>query len=186
MNKPVLPLPERELCDYEKLRDKNVREIEKAMAESGFFEDLNEYKKKIGFSNEIQIKEKKTNNNVKKIEPVDKIEKEKGKKRSTRSKMIRQNMKSRKKNQVDKKKEHKKEYGINEDDKNKKEVEKKEWYKKEKETKKDLKTENDNLETGVEVKKPVNTATTPKTGLRETMPKNSDCYDDIDCFHLEY
>ena len=47
MNKPVLPLPERELCDYEILRDKNVREREKAMAESGFFEDLNEYKKNI-------------------------------------------------------------------------------------------------------------------------------------------
>ena len=184
MNKPVPPLPERELCDYEKMRDKNVRERQMAMAQSGFFEDLNEYKNKIGFYNEIQseTKDKKIKNNVKEIKPVDKIESKKvnGKNGSTRSKMIRQNMKSRQKNQDDKKKEHKIECSKNGDDK--KEVEQKEGYKKEEEKK----TENDDLETVVEIKKPANTSTTERTVLRETVPNKSDCYDDIDCFHLEY
>ena len=167
MNKPVLPLPERELCDYEILRDKNVREREKAMAESGFFEDLNEYKKKIGFSNDIQseIKEKKTNNCVKEIESVEKIvsKKAQGKKGSMKSKMIRQNMKCKKKTQDEK--EYKKDYGKNEDDKKK--DEKQEDYEKEEVKKKVPKPED--LET--EIMKPGN---------------NSDYYDDFDCFDLDY
>ena len=167
MNKPVPPLPERELCDYEILRDKNVREREKAMAESGFFEDLNEYKKKIGFSNDIQseIKEKKTNNCVKEIESVEKIvsKKAQGKKGSMKSKMIRQNMKCKKKTQDEK--EYKKDYGKNEDDKKK--DEKQEDYEKEEVKKKVPKPED--LET--EIMKPGN---------------NSDYYDDFDCFDLDY
>ena len=48
MATPIDPLPEKELCEYEKLRNSNIREREKAMAESGFFDDLIDYKKKIG------------------------------------------------------------------------------------------------------------------------------------------
>ena len=48
MNNPINPIPERELCEYEKLRMSNIEEREKAMAESGFFDDTNEYKRKIG------------------------------------------------------------------------------------------------------------------------------------------
>ena len=47
-NTPISPLPEKDLCEYEKLREKNIKEREQAMLESGFFEDFNDYKKKIG------------------------------------------------------------------------------------------------------------------------------------------
>jgi hypothetical protein len=47
-NTPIRPFPEKELCDYEKFREKNIKEREQAMLESGFFEDFNDYKKKIG------------------------------------------------------------------------------------------------------------------------------------------
>ena len=50
MQHPVPPLPEKEMCEYEKLRENNIKEREKAMAESGYFEDLHNYKKKIGFN----------------------------------------------------------------------------------------------------------------------------------------
>ena len=48
MKKPVSPIPWSEPCFYEKLREKNIKEREDAMRESGFFEDLLKYKKKIG------------------------------------------------------------------------------------------------------------------------------------------
>ena len=48
MEEPVPPLPEKELCEYEKLRERNIKEREEAMAASDFFEDLSEYKQKIG------------------------------------------------------------------------------------------------------------------------------------------
>ena len=48
MNTPVEPLPERALCAYEKLREKNIKEREDAMAESEFFENFNEFKIEIG------------------------------------------------------------------------------------------------------------------------------------------
>lgn len=48
MNIPLDPLPERELCEYEKYREKNIKEREMAMSESGFFDDLISYKKEIG------------------------------------------------------------------------------------------------------------------------------------------
>ena len=51
MNYPIDPIPERELCEYEKLRLSNIQEREKAMAESGFFDDINDFKRKIGMSN---------------------------------------------------------------------------------------------------------------------------------------
>ena len=47
---PLAPLPEKELCQYERIRENNIKEREKAMADSGFFEDILEYKKKIGLS----------------------------------------------------------------------------------------------------------------------------------------
>ena len=50
MKKPLDPFPESEVCEYERLRLNNINEREKAMEESGFFEDLKAYKKKIGFS----------------------------------------------------------------------------------------------------------------------------------------
>ena len=46
MKTPLGSLPEKELCEYEKIREGNIRE--KAMQESGFFKDLQKYKKKIG------------------------------------------------------------------------------------------------------------------------------------------
>ena len=49
MDKPLDPIPEKELCEYEKLRNRNIKEIEGAMAANNFFEDLQEYKKEIGF-----------------------------------------------------------------------------------------------------------------------------------------
>lgn len=48
LNSPIDPFPEKELCEYEKLRERNIKEREQAMAESGFFEDLLDFKKKIG------------------------------------------------------------------------------------------------------------------------------------------
>ena len=44
MGVPIEALPEREKCD------KNIKERKEAMENSGFFEDLENYKKKIGFS----------------------------------------------------------------------------------------------------------------------------------------
>ena len=48
MNIPVAPNPQKELCDYEKLRNKNIEERQQAMADSGFFDDLLNFKVKIG------------------------------------------------------------------------------------------------------------------------------------------
>ena len=45
------PLPERELCPYEKLREDIIKEREKAMVESGFFEDLLKTKRDMGLLN---------------------------------------------------------------------------------------------------------------------------------------
>ena len=50
MQHPVPPLPEKEMCEYEKLRENNIKEREKAMEEAGYFEDLHNYKRKIGFN----------------------------------------------------------------------------------------------------------------------------------------
>ena len=50
MKHPVPSLPETEMCDYEKLRENNIKEREKAMSEVGYFEDLHNYKEKIGFN----------------------------------------------------------------------------------------------------------------------------------------
>ena len=45
MNNPIAPIPAGELCEYEKLRISNIQERERAMAESGLFDDVNDYKK---------------------------------------------------------------------------------------------------------------------------------------------
>ena len=45
MATPIDPLPERELCAYENIRENIIQEREKAMIESGFFEDLKNMKK---------------------------------------------------------------------------------------------------------------------------------------------
>ena len=52
MKTPLDPLPENQLCDYEKLRDRNIKEREQAMIDSGFVEDLNAFKKEIGLTKE--------------------------------------------------------------------------------------------------------------------------------------
>ena len=62
MATPIDPLPEHELCEYEKVRENNIKEREKAMIENGFFEDLMSLKKEIGFQeckNEKKIEKKK-------------------------------------------------------------------------------------------------------------------------------
>ena len=40
MDRPIDPFPNQELCEYEKLREKNIKEREEAMAASGLFEKL--------------------------------------------------------------------------------------------------------------------------------------------------
>ena len=52
MRTPLDPLPENELCEYEKIRNNIIKEREQAMIESGFFEDLHAFKKEIGLSKE--------------------------------------------------------------------------------------------------------------------------------------
>ena len=56
MNQPIPPLPEQELCEYEKLREKNIKERENAMADCKFFENLQQYKKEIGLEKKIDKK----------------------------------------------------------------------------------------------------------------------------------
>lgn len=48
MRIPVIPPPQSALSEYEKLRNNNIKEINQAMQEAGFFDDLNNYKKDIG------------------------------------------------------------------------------------------------------------------------------------------
>ena len=48
MATPKSPLPEHELCPYEKIRENIIQERENAMIESGFFDDLMNMKKDIG------------------------------------------------------------------------------------------------------------------------------------------
>ena len=48
METPIAAFPVKEKCEYEKLRDKIISERMQAMQEAGFFDDLNDYKQKIG------------------------------------------------------------------------------------------------------------------------------------------
>ena len=50
MKKTIIPPPQpSELSEYEKLRNRNIEKIKQAMKASGFFDDLHQYKKDIGF-----------------------------------------------------------------------------------------------------------------------------------------
>ena len=48
MEKPVAPLPKRELCKYERIREDIIKEREEAMAKFKFFENLEKTKQEIG------------------------------------------------------------------------------------------------------------------------------------------
>ena len=48
MKTPIPPFPEKEMCEYEKLRERNINERKKVMQEAGFYDDLNGYKQEIG------------------------------------------------------------------------------------------------------------------------------------------
>ena len=56
ITKPIDPFPERELCQYEKIREDIIREREEAMAKFKFYEDLEETKKAIGLSKGHEVK----------------------------------------------------------------------------------------------------------------------------------
>ena len=47
---PLDPLPERELCPYEQMRENNIQERKEAMRKCGFFEDLDKTKNDIGLN----------------------------------------------------------------------------------------------------------------------------------------
>ena len=55
MKIPIDPLPESELCPYEKLRANNIKERLDAMRKCGFFEDLDSCKKDIGLTNDKKL-----------------------------------------------------------------------------------------------------------------------------------
>jgi hypothetical protein len=59
MATPIDPLPKPKLCAYEKLREDIIEEREKAMRESGFFEDLRKTKEEIGLTKNICAKKQK-------------------------------------------------------------------------------------------------------------------------------
>ena len=57
MSIPVAPLPEKELCAYERLRENNIKEREAAMAECEYFDSLKCMKEEMGMAahyNEIE------------------------------------------------------------------------------------------------------------------------------------
>ena len=47
--RPIDPLPERELCQYEQIREDIIRERKEAMERFNFYEDLKKTKEEIGF-----------------------------------------------------------------------------------------------------------------------------------------
>ena len=75
MATPVEPLPERELCAYERYREENIREREIAMAECGFFDDLASFKSEIGLVEESVISDKKSDSSDESGKEVKKIKK---------------------------------------------------------------------------------------------------------------
>ena len=70
MNTPLKPLPERELCKYEKIREEIIRERMEAMNKCNFFKELNEMKSKMGImrevNEELEMKKKKNTKSDKK------------------------------------------------------------------------------------------------------------------------
>jgi hypothetical protein len=67
---PVAPIPEKELCAYEKIRDDIIKEREAAMAKCNFFEDLDQLKKDVG----LETKDKNEALRKNKKKPTKKIE----------------------------------------------------------------------------------------------------------------
>jgi hypothetical protein len=65
MAKPIDPLPERELCQYEKIRENIIKERKEAMARYNFFENLKDTKRDIGLYKEDNPKKNKKGKNVK-------------------------------------------------------------------------------------------------------------------------
>ena len=68
MENSVDPLPERQLCEYEKLREDIIRERREAMANCGFFENLLETKVDIGLYAKNDAKKKGLSEKHEKIE----------------------------------------------------------------------------------------------------------------------
>ena len=52
------------MCQYEKIREDNIRERNEAMAKFEFYEDLEKNKEEIGFPGKIKTKEKEVNPEV--------------------------------------------------------------------------------------------------------------------------
>ena len=75
MKKLINLIPERELCEYEKLRMSNIEERENAMAECGFFDDLASFKSEIGLVEESVISDKKSDSSDESGKEVKKIKK---------------------------------------------------------------------------------------------------------------
>ena len=48
LNRPMEPFPKQKLCEYERLRETNIKEREEAMEASGLFEKLSSYKVEFG------------------------------------------------------------------------------------------------------------------------------------------
>ena len=61
MARPIDPLPERELCQYEKIREDIIQEREEALAKFCFYEDLYKTKQAIGFYGDGSERVKSTN-----------------------------------------------------------------------------------------------------------------------------
>ena len=61
MARPIDPLPERELCQYEKIREDIIQEREEALAKFCFYEDLYKTKKAIGFYGDASERVKSNN-----------------------------------------------------------------------------------------------------------------------------
>ena len=99
---PMDPLPERKLCAYEIIRDNNIKEREKAMLESGFFKDLNDYKEEIGISKKsVLMKESQEENFEKKKTSMK--DKEKNKERMLVQKHKKDSIEKRKKQEKNQK-----------------------------------------------------------------------------------
>ena len=52
--KPLKPLPEMEMCQYEKIREDIINERQEAMAKFGFYEDLEKTKQEVWLTSKDQ------------------------------------------------------------------------------------------------------------------------------------
>ena len=62
MSIPVAPLPEKELCAYERLRENNIKEREAAMAECEYFDSLKCMEEEMGMAAHYNNKSQATRN----------------------------------------------------------------------------------------------------------------------------